>query len=90
MEEERGGSVGPFADVEVIRVDAGMPISRFCTVIGMPERSWRRWQAKARAEQPPKGPWPQPVRENAKAFIAAHATEHVAGGTSQDLGDDLP
>ena len=49
-------------------------------MIGMPERTWRRWQAKARASQPPKGPWPQPVREPAKATIVRHATEHVAWG----------
>lgn len=26
MEEERGGPVGPFEDLEVIRMEAGMPI----------------------------------------------------------------
>jgi hypothetical protein len=57
-----------------------MPTARFCTLIGMPERTWRRWQAKARVDQPPKGPWPQPVREAAKPVIVGHATDHVAWG----------
>lgn len=46
MEEERGGPLGPFEDLEVIRRDAGMSTSRFCDLIDVPERSWRRWQAK--------------------------------------------
>ena len=33
MEEVRGGQVGPFADVEVIRVQAGMSTARFCRLI---------------------------------------------------------
>jgi hypothetical protein len=31
---------GPFADLEVIRVEAGMPTTRFCSLIGVPERTW--------------------------------------------------
>ncbi|MFM7210584.1 MAG: transposase [Actinomycetota bacterium] len=57
-----------------------MPTATFCSVIGVPERTWRRWQAKARADQSAKGPWPKPVREIAKATIVAHAEKHVAWG----------
>ena len=39
----------------VIRVQAGMPTSRFCTLNGVPERSYRRWQAKARQSRSSKG-----------------------------------
>lgn len=80
MEEERGGPVGPFEDLEVIRVEAGMPTARFCALIGVPERTWRRWQSKARHAKTPKGPWPTPVRASARARVVAHATEHVAWG----------
>ena len=62
MEEVRGGQVGPFCDLEVILVEAGMSTTRFCQKFDMPERSWRRWQAKACAGQAPKGPWPRPAR----------------------------
>jgi putative transposase len=31
----------------VIRVDAGLLTTRFCALIDMPERTWRRWQAMA-------------------------------------------
>ncbi len=57
-----------------------MPTSRFCSLIGVPERTWRRWQAKARGHAPPKGPWPQPVRQKAKPAIVKHAAAHTAWG----------
>ena len=34
VEEERGGPAGPFEDLEVIRLEAGMPTSRFCKLTG--------------------------------------------------------
>lgn len=55
MEEVGGGPVGPFEDLEVIRVEAGMSTTRFCKLIDMPERTWRRWQAKAKQDQPVEG-----------------------------------
>lgn len=54
----------------------------FCTLIGRPARTRRRWQAKARAAQPPKGPWPRPVRENAKPVIVV-AVEPTQAGSLQ-------
>ena len=80
MEEERGGPLGPFEDLEVIRVEAGMSTARFCKLIDMPERTWRRWQAKARQEQPPKGPRPQPARDAARPLVVKHAREHPLWG----------
>lgn len=50
-----------------------MSTSRFCELIDMPERTWRRWQAKAKHEQPPKGPWPQPARDATRPLVVAHA-----------------
>ncbi len=40
------GPAGPFEDLEVIRVEAGMSSARFCQVIDMPEGTWRRWQGQ--------------------------------------------
>ena len=80
MEEKRGGPAGPFEDLEVIRTEAGMSTSRFVRLIDVPEHSSRRWQAKARQEQPPKGPWAQPAREAAKPLVTKHALAHPAWG----------
>ena len=80
MEEERGGPPGPFEDLEVIRTEAGMPTARFCAVVGVPERSYRRWQAKGRLGWPAKGPWPRPARDAARQLVIAHARAHPAWG----------
>ena len=62
----------------MIRQDAGMSTARFCELFDVPERTWRRWQAKARSSRPPKGPWPQPARLAARDLAVKHATEHPA------------
>src|SRR5665648_14985 len=80
LEEERGGPPGPFEDLEVVRLGAGMPTSRFCALIGMPERTWRRHQARARAARPVKGPWPRPARARVRKAVRAHALAHPAWG----------
>ena len=80
MEEVGGGPAGPFEDLEVVRVDAGMPTSRFCPLLGIPERTYRRWQAKARAGHRPKGPWPTPARDAHRAAVTVLAAEHPAWG----------
>jgi putative transposase len=80
VEEVGGGPAGPFADLEVIRVEAGMPTTRFCALIGVPERSWRRHQSRARTGRPTKGPWPQPVRDRVRAAARRHALARPAWG----------
>ncbi|MCT1606962.1 integrase core domain-containing protein [Nesterenkonia massiliensis] len=57
-----------------------MPTSRFVKLTGVPERSYRRWQAKAKQAQPPKGPWPQPVRVASREIVTKHALAHPAWG----------
>lgn len=46
----------------------------------MPERTWRRWQAKARRDEPAKGPWPRPARTAAAGLTSRHALAHPAWG----------
>ena len=64
----------------MIRIEAGMPTARFCKLIGVPERTYRRWQAKAKTAQPAKGPWPQPARDAARELATTHALNHPAWG----------
>ena len=80
MEEVRGGPAGPFEDLEVIRVEAGMSTARFCELFDMPERTWRSWQAKARTGASSKGPWPRPARQAARDLAVTHALAHPAWG----------
>ena len=44
------------------------------------ERSYRRWQAKAKQDRPTKGPWPQPARDAARNLVTEHALAHPAWG----------
>ncbi|MFF0547311.1 transposase [Nocardia thailandica] len=64
----------------MIRIEAGMPTTRFCQVIGVPERTWRRRQARVRVGAPVKGPWPRPARETVREAARRHALEHPAWG----------
>jgi putative transposase len=64
----------------VIRIEAGMPTTRFCALIGVPERSWRRHQARARQGREPKGPWPQPSRDRVREAARRHALARPAWG----------
>lgn len=64
----------------MIRVEAGMPTTRFCKRLGVPERTWRRWQARAGRDLQPKGPWPRPVRQTVRACARKHALAHPAWG----------
>ena len=58
-----------------------MSTARFCALVDMPERTWRRWQAKAKVGQQLKGPWPQPVRRGAaRQAVIGHALAHPAWG----------
>ncbi len=64
----------------MIRTEAGMSTARFCKKFDMPERTWRRWQAKTRAGGQAKGPWPRPARSAARELARKHALAHPAWG----------
>ncbi|MEI2785463.1 MAG: hypothetical protein V9E82_07155 [Candidatus Nanopelagicales bacterium] len=58
-----------------------MSTARFVKLIDMPERTWRRWQAKARqGGEHGKGPWPQPARSAARDLVVGHALAKPAWG----------
>jgi len=58
-----GEPPGPYADLEVIRQDEGMPISRFAAILGIPERTYRNWAERERRGRSEKGPWPTPAQD---------------------------
>ncbi len=63
-----------------------MPTARFTTLLGIPDRTYRHWQARARAGHPPKGPWPTPAREANRQVIFGLAREHPAWGHRKGWG----
>jgi putative transposase len=64
----------------VIRLEAGMPTSRFVRLIGVPERSYRRWQQRERQGRPAKGPWPAPERDRIEPAAIEYADRFPAWG----------
>ncbi|WP_099907025.1 IS3 family transposase [Streptomyces sp. TLI_171] len=64
----------------MIRTEAGMPTAGLCRLIGAPERTWRRQQARARQGAPTRGPWPRPARESVRETARRHALAHPAWG----------
>jgi putative transposase len=57
-----------------------MPVSRFCQLTGIPRRSYHRWQAKVRAGDRPKGPWPAPVLDVLEPLVAKYAADWPGWG----------
>lgn len=64
----------------MIRTDAGMPITRFTQLIGMPRRTYTRHRSRMLAGEPAKGPWPAPVVERIEPTVAKLAGEFPAWG----------
>ena len=57
----------------MIRLVASMPRARFCRLVGVPERSYRRWQQRERQGRPVKGPWPTPSADRIEPTAVAYA-----------------
>jgi hypothetical protein len=83
----KGGRLPGFEDLEVIRADAELSVTRMCQLLGMPMACWYRWRAVVGAARPRpgKGPWPAPVVDQIEPLAAKHA-EQGQPGPPQDLG----
>ena len=64
----------------MIRLEAGMPTARFVKLVGVPERSYRRWQQRQRCGRPVKGPWPAPAQDRVEPAAILYADRFPAWG----------
>ncbi len=64
----------------MIRLEAGMPTARFVRLVGVPARSYRRWQQRQRQGRPVKGPWPAPAADRVEPVAIAYADRFPAWG----------
>ena len=64
----------------MIRLEAAMPTTRFVKLVGVPERSYRRWQQRERQGRPVKGPWPAPARDRVEPAAIEYADRFPAWG----------
>ncbi len=62
----------------MIRLEEGMPTTRFARLIGVPERSYRRWQQREREGRPVKGPWPAPSADRVEPVAVEYADRFPA------------
>jgi putative transposase len=61
----------------MIREDAAMPVSRFCTLVGIPRRTYCRMQARLKAGQATmKGPWPSPSVDMVEKLLRDYMRKH--------------
>ena len=65
----------------MIRLETGMTTSRFVRLIGVPERSYRRWQQRQREGRPVKGPWPTPSADRIEPTAIAYADRFPQWGS---------
>lgn len=64
----------------MIRLEEGVATSRFARLVGVPERSYRRWQQRGRQGRPAKGPWPAPARDRVEPAAVTYADRFPAWG----------
>ena len=57
-----------------------MLTSRFVRLVGVPERSYRRWQQRQRDGRPAKGPWPAPEQDRIEPVAMEYADRLPAWG----------
>ena len=58
-----------------------MSTARFCRLLDIPERTWRRRQGRAaRSAGFSSGPWPRPARDRSRHVVADLARKHPAWG----------
>lgn len=65
----------------MIRLEAGMSAARFVKLIGVPERSYLRWQRRERQGRPVKGPWPTPSADRVEATAVSYADRYPQWGS---------
>ena len=57
-----------------------MSTARFCRLFDVPERTWRRKQARASTPGFSSGPWPRPARDRSRHVVAELAGKYPAWG----------
>lgn len=64
----------------MIRQEAGLTVTRFCELLGVPRRTYQRWKAAGDSAPAARGPWPAPVRDRIEQPAAQLALEWPAWG----------
>ena len=65
----------------MIRLEAGMSTARFCRLLDVSERTYRRWQQREREGRPAKGPWPTPSADRIEPTAIEYADRYPQWGS---------
>jgi transposase-like protein len=77
------GQLARIAELDAARRAAKISVVSFCTLVGVPRRTYYRYLDKAKAEssaQAPKGPWPAPVVDRLTNAVQRHLEQHPEDG----------
>ncbi|MCA1680013.1 MAG: transposase, partial [Actinobacteria bacterium] len=70
-----------FAELEQLRLEHDMPVSRFCRIVGLPARTYYDRRARHHAGQAAvRGPWPTPARDGIRVTVIAVAVKYPMWG----------
>ena len=58
-----------------------MSTARFCRLLGLPERTYRRWQQSEGEGRPVKGPWPTPSADRIEPTAILYADRYPQWGS---------
>ena len=73
--------LGRLSDLEEARREAKISVVSFCTLVGVPRRTYYRYLDKAKAQVTvEKGPWPAPVVDRLTQAVQRHLEEHPRDG----------
>ena len=73
--------LGKLSDLDEVRRGAKISVVSFCTLVGVPRRTYYRYLDKAKAQVPTeKGPWPAPVVDRLTHAVQRHLEEHPLDG----------
>ena len=65
----------------MIRREEQVPTARFCRLLAIPERSYRRRQQREREGRPVKGPWPTPSADRIEPVAVEYADRFPQWGS---------
>ena len=69
-----------FAELEQLRVEHEMTVSRFCRAVGLPERTFYARRVRHQADRQVRGPWPTPARDGIRAVVIETALSYPMWG----------
>ena len=73
--------LGRLSDLDEVRREAKISVVSFCTLVGIPRRTYYRYLDKAKAQVPTeKGPWPAPVVDRLTSAVQRHLEAHPLDG----------